>query len=500
MKTLLQHLPPDTGMTFLYVQHLDPSHESALDQVLTRWSPIGVSQVTRGVRIQSDHLYICPSDKDLVLHKAHLKLLPRKVEKEKHLPIDRLLVSVATSCGSNAIGILLSGNSADGTAGLSAIRSAGGKTFVQDATAQFGTMPESAVANGVVDQVLAPEQIAAELGRIAKKNGQPKPLSSAAGMPPADNDGVLDEIYRILVKSTGIDFSLYKKATIKRRIVRRIRLLKLSTWEEYAEFLRLHGPEAETISQDLLIHVTSFFRFPQAFAYLKQSIIPRILRSKGPGEVIRIWVPACSSGEEVYSIAMVLMEVLAGRHPGKSIQIFASDLSEKVLAKARSGVYTHQELKGVSRERLAKFFSRTDNGYRITKAIRDLCIFSKHNVFSDPPITRIDLVSCANLLIYLENTLQKKVLANFYFALNPDGYLMLGRSETAGAAQNFFTDHNKRFRIYTKVPNAAARAIMEMNYRLPGVQQSITSPNYKHERPEPVKPKTVENVVDDLLL
>lgn len=498
---LLKNLSPDTGMAFVYVQHLDPTHESMLGPILSKATAMKVSQIEENAKLEPNHVYVCPPGKEMTIQDHNIKLHPLTARPVLHSPIDRLFFSVAENQKKGAIGIVLSGSASDGAAGLKAIRSAGGLTFAQDSSAKFQSMPKAALAENAVDLVLSPSEMAKELDRLSKNSDLLETVMNdieAKNILPEDEN--LDEVFVVLKRAVGVDFSFYRKNTIRRRIVRRMLLHRFPTLKEYVQFLKQSAEESEALYRDLLINVTSFFREPGAMEYLKKSVLPRILKSKASDESIRVWVPGCSSGEEAYSIAILLMEVLGKKASNTTVRIFATDLSETAITKARAGIYAPSELGGISPQRLQRYFGKTDGNYRIVKLIRDSCIFSQHNVFKDPPFSRIDLVSCSNLLIYLENVLQKKVIATFYYALNPNGYLMLGKSETVGGSQNLFAPLNKKYKIYKRKKDANGKAIMEMNFSFPEWEKLPAPGQHRVIPKENNREKSLESFVDNLLL
>ncbi|HYE54644.1 MAG TPA: chemotaxis protein CheB, partial [Chitinophagaceae bacterium] len=368
---LLKNLSPNTGMAFVYIQHLDPTHESKLSAILGRATSMEVLEAKDDMRIEPNHVYIIPPNKSLSLVDGALVLDQRKPRPTVHLPIDQFFISLAEVYRESAIGVLLSGNASDGALGLKAIKMAGGITIAQDDSARFKGMPKSAIAEGIVDMVMPPDEIAHELEHLSLKSAV---IRSIADMDDDSSDGAnedLASILQLLKKSTGVDFTHYKIKTIKRRIIRRMLLYKLDTLHDYVQYLRQHATEVNMLYQDLLINVTSFFRDPDAMEYLKKSLFPSILKNKAPNDPLRIWVPACSTGEEAYSIAMLFMEILGDKISGIPIQIFATDLSEVAIAKARLGLYTRNDMAEVSPRRLERFFTKVDGSYRIIKSIRD---------------------------------------------------------------------------------------------------------------------------------
>jgi two-component system CheB/CheR fusion protein len=489
----LSHLPVDTGLGFVLVQHLHPQHESALTQLLARATSIPVREVTNNLRIKPDHLYVIPPNTKLVIAKGVLKLKPRAQNPGAHHPIDAFFESLAQDQRERAIGVILSGTATDGTLGLEAIKAEGGITFAQDESAKYNSMPLSAVAAGCVDFVLKPEDIARELALIAKHphvivspplipsaeetepmaiseeapsppRGDPKPptgvrqrrAEGAAGkepQPSVEKNG-FQKILLAIRNHCAVDFSLYKPTTIQRRVSRRMVLTRHNTLEEYAQFLSGNTKEVETLYSDCLIGVTSFFRNPEAFELLKRKVFPRLLEERGEKPIIRIWVPGCSTGEEAYSIAMAFRESIEKFPREGHLQIFATDLNEAVLEKARHGLYSKTLAQDVSPERLRRFFTQEVGGYRIIKSLRDMVVFARQNIISDPPFSRLHLISCRNLLIYLEPSMHRKAVPTFHYALKPGGFLFLGASESIGRYTDLFQPVDKQHKIYSRKPGA----------------------------------------------
>jgi two-component system CheB/CheR fusion protein len=374
---LLQHLPADTGLAYVYIQHLAPEYESRLDAILATATAMTVLEAAPLMPLLPDHLYIIPPNKDMEVVDGVLVLTPRKPRPHIHMPIDQFFISLAERQRDGAIGVVLSGMANDGTQGLRAIKVAGGVTFAQDESAAYHAMPQSAISEGVVDMVLSPKEIALEIARLSKHADifqLTHETVESAQDEMADKD--LDKVLSFVKSAVGVDFGRYKKTTIRRRIIRRMLLYKLETVQDYILYLKQHPAEATTLYNDLLINVTSFFRDEQTMENLKKEILPGIIKSKPPGEIIRLWVAACSTGQEAYSLAMIIMEILGDRAASVPIQIFATDLSEAAIAKARLGIYAKSEVKEISRRRLDRFFTRTDDHYRINKPVRDLCVFA----------------------------------------------------------------------------------------------------------------------------
>lgn len=449
---LLSHLPVDTGMAFVLIQHLSPDRESLLTEIFARVTKMLVSQVQEGMLVEPNRVYIIPPNTQMRLHEGAFELSPREKISGKYMPGDAFLTSLAADCGNLAIAVVLSGGDGDGTLGLTAIKAAGGVTFAQcEDTARFDSMPTSAIATGNVDFVLTPEQIAAkliEIGRNPPPQPQPEVVKDepiALGSPTG-----LMTIFALLKSATGVDFSHYKPKTIARRIQRRMLLCKLNQLADYVTYLELHPTEVKALYEEILIHVTSFFRDPRTFELLKTTVFPIIAQNKSVELPIRIWVAGCSTGEEVYSIAICLLEFLSGRAIQPSIQIFATDISDLAIDRARAGVYAEDRLVDVSPERRRRFFAAVEGGYRISKAVRELCVFAHQDLSNDPPFSNVDLISCRNVMIYLGDALQQRIMPIFHYSLNATGFLLLGTSESTGKYVDLFNIVDKKYRIYSK--------------------------------------------------
>ncbi len=465
---LLQNLSPTTGMAYIYVQHLSPDHKSILPELLSKVTKMKVQDVENMDKMEPNNVYIIPYNKGIEVTDGHIKLLPRLPNKSHNLSIDILFSSLAETHKENVIGIVLSGSANDGTQGLKEIKTAGGITFAQDDSAKFSSMPKSAIAAGVVDFILSPKDISKKLNWMSKH-----PLIKRNGVKnlpedEIDNDNLdLKFILQHLYKKKNVDFSYYKMNTIKRRILRRMVIHKIATLKQYAKYVEQDNNEVNLLYEDLLINVTEFFRDPEAFLLLKKTVLPRLLKSKTQGEALRIWVAACATGEEVYSIAMLLFELQDTKIKAIPFQIFASDLSEEAIAEARVGEYSTEQLKNVSAKRLQRFFTRVKDKYRVSKSLRDVCIFAPHNILSDPPFSRMDLISCRNFLIYLEPPAQKKALATFHYALNDNGCLMLGKSETISSSAHLFTiSLDKKCKVYTRKNNSGTNRLTDITPRI----------------------------------
>ena len=464
---LLKNLSPTTGMAFIYVQHLSPDHKSLLCPLLSKVTKMTVQVIEDMDKMVPNNVYVIPHDRDIEVTDGHIKLIHRPLHKKSNLSIDVLFTSLAETHKENVIGIVLSGNAHDGTRGLKEIKLAGGITFAQDESAKFASMPHSAIAEGVVDFILSPEEIASELNTISEhplvKQNTVKELPENEI---ENNDPHLTAIIQLLHTNKNVDFSNYKMNTIKRRILRRMLIYKIRTIEKYAELLVQNKEEVELLYQDLLINVTEFFRDEEAFLLLQNSIFPKLIKNKLPGQKLRIWVAACATGEEVYSIAMLLSELIEAETNPITFQIFASDLSTEAINEARIAEYSIKQLDNVSPERIQQFFTKTKDKYRISKALRDVCIFAQHNLLNDPSFSRMDFISCRNLLIYLDVYAQQKAIATFHYALNDGGYLMLGKSETIGTSAQLFTAIDKKYKIYSRKKNATAQRVTDTTPRI----------------------------------
>jgi two-component system, chemotaxis family, CheB/CheR fusion protein len=450
---LLKHLPVRTGVAVVVIQHLDPRHESLTAEILSRISPIPVAEVTGETPIQADHAYVIPPNSNLRLSKGVLKLSPRIEAPGPHLPIDFFFQSLAEDQKENAIGVVMSGIASDGTMGLQAIKAEGGLTFAQDPkSAQYDGMPRSAILSGAVDIVATPKGIAEEIEKISDRFSVQPAGSIVTGLKPGKPraNGNLRKIFASLRNATRVDFTHYKYSTIHRRISRRLFLLKIADLSAYVRYLTDHPEEVNALFDDILIHVTGFFRDPDAFESLKTRILPKYMKDWDPNVPFRIWVPGCSTGEEAYSIAIAFFEFLDGAQSHPPLQVFASDIREQSIQRARLAIYPESIVKHVTKARLRRFFERVPGGYRIAKWLRDTCLFSRQEVTTDPPFAKIDLISCRNLLIYFDAELQKLVVPIFHYALNQSGILWLGHSETISGFSNLFLLEDKTNKFYSK--------------------------------------------------
>ncbi|MFN0314187.1 MAG: EAL domain-containing protein [Burkholderiales bacterium] len=453
---LLRNLPADTGMGFVLVQHLDPHHESALTELLAKTTSMPVGEAAHDQRVQANRVYIIPPNTNLTMAQGVLQIQPRRQTRLPHHSIDIFLESLARDQHERAIGVILSGAATDGTLGLETIKAEGGITFAQDESARFDSMPRSAVASGCADFVLSPQNIALELARIARHpyvagkarlivapGEGAEALGRDASGEPAGND--YRRILLLLRNHRDVDFSLYKPPTIERRIMRRMVLHRQATLADYATYLRGNTKELDALYADMLISVTSFFRNPEAFENLKRTVF---VKPEPADEPFRVWVLGCSTGQEAYSIAMAFVESAEKAPRLRRLQVFATDINEALLEKARQGLYAKSLVADVSPQRLRRFFAEERGGYRVKKALRDMIVFARQDLISDPPFSRLDLISCRNLLIYLEPSVQKQVFPTFHYALKPNGFLFLGASESIGGFTELFEPVHKKHKLY----------------------------------------------------
>ncbi len=454
-KRLLKAIPESSGMAYVLVQHLDPTHESILPEILQRVTKIPVLEITDDIPLAPDHIYVIPSSKMLFSTDGVLKLIERE-KKTLNLSIDIFFTSLADVHKEFAVGVVLSGTGSDGTLGLKAIKEQGGISIAQDLeSAAYDNMPQSAMNAGVVDFILAPEKIPAQLLQINSAYKTNHFYKDEEELPKDDED-IFKQILLLLHQRSGVDFTYYKQPTFHRRIARRIAIVKKKDLADYLIFLRADKAEQDALFQDVLIPVTSFFRDPKTFQTLTETVFPTLFKNKKPDEPIRVWIAGCSTGEEAFSIAICLHEFL-GEHTDSyrnqtKIQIFASDISEKAIKKARAAIYSKTDVENLSATQLKNYFRKNGGDYEVNKLIRDMCVFAPHNFLKDPPFAKMDLITCRNVLIYMDTFLQKKAFTTFHYALKENGFLLLGKSETPGASSDLFTQISKHDKIYSRKP------------------------------------------------
>ncbi len=448
----------DPGMAFVLVQHLAPDHKSLLSELIRRYTRMQVFEVEDGMVVQPNCIYTIPPGRDMAFLNGTLQLLEPTAGRSPRLPIDFFFRSLAAGQRERAIGIVLSGTGNDGAQGVRAIKGEGGMVMVQNtASSEFDGMPNAAIATGLVDYKLPPAEMPAQLiAYVAHAFGR-RPRPSAEPASTAGN--TMQKIFVLLRAQTGHDFSLYKPSAIQRRIERRMAVHQVGDIDDYVRYLQQTPTEVDALFRDLLIGVTSFFRDPSAFQVLQDQVIPALFAHKPAGAVVRVWVPGCSSGEEAYSIAILLIERMEALKASYTVQIFATDIDAQAITRARGGVYPTSIAAAMSPERLARFFLREAGagGYRIHKTIRDMLVFSVHNVTRDPPFSRLDLISCRNLLIYMGSELQARLMPLFHYALKPGGWLFLGTAEGVGDSGELFTALDRKAKVYQRNsdPNAS---------------------------------------------
>jgi len=449
LKKFFDNVPRDSGLAWVVVVHLSPEHKSMLAELLQPHVNMPVIQVSKTMKLEPDKVYVIPPNANLNTIDTHLRLSALEDKRNERAPIDHFFVTLAKVHDGKAIGVILTGTGSDGTIGLKEIKSRGGLTIVQNPDeAEYDGMPRSAIATGLIDLVLPLTDIPSLI--ISYINTAPQlPFAESVNESGNEVTQIIGKIFALVRLNTGRDFSHYKLSTIMRRLERRMQMYKLEDLGDYLELLRKNQDEIKNIADDFLINVTNFFRDPEAFKYLEDIIIPKLLRRKKPDEQLRVWSIGCATGEEAYSVAMLLSEAADGIDYPPSIQVFATDLHHNSLKKARDGFFAGNIKGEVSPKRLTRYFTREDGGYRITKDLREMVIFTPHNLLNDPPFSRIDLIVCRNLLIYIKKEVQKDVFGLFHYSLVPGGYLMLGPSENVDQ-NDLFTVDQKEYSVYTR--------------------------------------------------
>jgi two-component system CheB/CheR fusion protein len=491
IQKLLENLPENTGLAFVIIQHLAASQESLLPEILSRSTKMPVTKVANEMPVEKNQVYVIPSGVTMTISGEVLKLRPKDAS---FRPIDEFFRTLATERKTKAIGIVLSGTGSDGTEGLKFIKAEGGITFAQDPkTAQYPDMPRNAIAEETTYLILSPEEIAKELTSIAKHPEITRQKMETEEPKKAVGDNEI--IFSMLQAAFGVNFSNYKQTTVNRRISRRMVLNKIENLKKYIIYLRTHREELQALFDDLLIGVTSFFREPAAFELLKEKVFPNIFENRQPNQAIRVWIPGCSSGEEVYSVAIVLEEFLEENHIfGRQIQIFGTDINDKNIEKARHGTYLKTIEDNVSKGRLHRFFTSTNGSYQVIKPIRDMCIFAKHDLTRDPPFSNMNLIACRNLLIYFEMKLQERIIPLFHYGLKPNGYLVLGESESVGKFSYLFEPLTKKGVAFKK---KQAQPKFELQLE-PSTAYSMQRPIGRPEKADSMA--MIEREVDNLLM
>jgi two-component system CheB/CheR fusion protein len=492
---LIGALPPDSGLALVLVQHLSPKQHSALPLLLARNTTMPVIEVVDGVHVAANHVYVIPPNVHLELVGDQLVLSPRPDDRTQHTPIDRFFTSLAAAAEARSIAVVLSGTASDGALGIREVKAVGGITFAQTpSSAKQDGMPRAAIATGMVDLVLTPAEIGAELARIAHHPYVPAVLNygKAIGLP----EDQLKRIFELLRPVSGVDFRHYKLPTIRRRLLRRMALHRLTDIASYIKLLQSQPSEVRGLFEDLLIHVTRFFREPDSFEALKREVFPKLIEHRDPEQPVRLWVCGCATGEEAYSLAICLHEFLQENKSDLRVQIFATDVSDTAIEHARAGIYAPSIAADVGETRLRRFFTHSDGNYRVSKAIRDSCVFARQDLTKDPPFSRIDLVMCRNVLIYMDAVLQKRLISLFHYALRLDGFLVLGPAETVGTQAALFAVTDKKHRIHRKknapvvLPDRSAFA----------ADHSLPSPRRQASADAPTPELTMQSEVNRVIL
>ena len=455
-----RNMPDNSGAAFILISHLDPTHKGMMPELLQRYTKMKVFEAGDGMKVMPNCVYVIPSNKDMAILHGILQLLEPTATRGLRLPIDFFFKHLGQDQKERAIGIIISGMGTDGTSGLKIIKEHVGMVMVQEPeSAKYDSMPRSAIDTGLIDYIAPAEVLPSKLLAYIKQSS--KPLAEHI----VTEEKVLSALQKISVLlrgETGNDFSLYKKNTTLRRIERRMNVHHIGTMKQYVSFLQDNPQEIELLFKELLIGVTNFFRDPDAFELLKNTVVPDILKSKSKDRTVRVWVPGCSTGEEAYSVAIIFSECLSSlkMKDDFKVQVFATDIDKSAIDKARQGIYPANIAADLSPERLSHFFTKEDGRYQINKDIREMAVFAPHNVTMDPPFTKLDLICCRNLLIYLNPELQKKLIALFHYSLKPDGILFLGTSETIGIYTDLFSTLDAKWKIYQRLQSAQTPADM----------------------------------------
>ena len=490
----LSNVPKDSGMAYIVIQHLDPTQKGMLPELLQRISSMEVLQVEDRMTVEPNRVYVIPPNKTMSILNGVLYLFEPLESRGLRLPIDYFLFSLADDQHENAIGVILSGMGSDGSTGIRAIKEKNGLVLVQDPTeAKYDSMPRNAIDAVLTDIVAPASELPLKLLDFLKYTPE---LISEMEIELKDQSA-LDKIIILLRTQTGNDFSLYKKNTVYRRIERRMGVHKIDKIAAYVTFLQTNPKEVDILFKELLIGVTNFFRDAAVWEKLEEVVMPQLIINQQEGALLRAWVPGCSTGEEAYSLAIVFKEAIEkiNPHGGISLQIFATDLDNEAIETARKGLFSVDIKENVSPKRLQRFFSTTDNGYRINNEIREMVVFAKHNIILHPPFTKLDILTCRNLLIYMDSELQKKILGLFYYSLNREGFLVLGSAETLGSQSHFFTPIESKLKIYQRTITNQTPELFDFPSSFSRTKQAYI------EHQPPVKPPTnIQTLADQLLL
>lgn len=492
LEAFFKIVSPTTGAAFTVISHLDPKHPSMMAELIGRYTTMQVHEAIDGIALEPNHVYMIPPNRYLSIFQGKLQLKEQEQPPTVRMPIDTFLRSLAEDRGSSAVAIILSGTGTDGTLGLRALQASGGIVFVQDPDdAKYDGMPRSAIQTGLADYVLPVEEIARQLMTLLERHIAREEESLDETTP-----DVIQKILMVLRSKTGHDFSLYKKSTMGRRIRRRMNIHNIKDSAGYIHYLREHPDEAELLFKELLINVTSFFRDPEAFDALKKTALPELLRDKPDDYTIRVWVPGCATGEEAYSIAIEILEYAEDTNRDYRFQIFATDMDEASINKARIALFPSNIALDVSEDRLAKFFVTEEHGYRVRKDIREGIVFALQDIAGDPPFTKIDLISCRNVLIYMEPDLQKKVVSLFHYSLNPGGMLFLGSSESIGVRTDLFRTVDNKWKFFQAKPARGKEALLREGFTFWPTDRT----QVKDHVPRPAKKDDLEAFAHSALL
>ncbi len=492
LKTFFGNVPADSGAAYVVILHLSPEHESKLAEVLQTNAQVAVTQVTERVKVEPNHVFVVPPNQSLAMSDGHIVVSPIHTIEERRAPVDIFFRTLAETHHENAVCVVLSGTGADGSMGLKRVKENGGVVFVQNPReAEYSDMSRNAIATNLVDEVLNVAEIPAKIIEY-RENRKAVALPVQPEAQPEEQQKALRDIFTQLRVRTGHDFTNYKRPTVLRRIERRIGVRSLSGIVEYARYLKEQPEEVQSLLKDLLISVTNFFRDKQAFAVLENDVVPRILENKRAGDQIRVWVAGCATGEEAYSIAMLTAEKMPGGIDAPGIQIFASDIDEAAIATAREGFYTINDAADVSPERLRRFFTKVQDGYRIRRELREMVLFANHNVLKDPPFSRLDMATCRNMLIYLNQAAQKRVMETFHFVLKPNGFLFLGASESIDGSIDLFAPYSKENNIFQSrnVESRIPRPERDLTHSGATYNTTFTQTKPFSKSPEPEDGKT----------
>ncbi len=491
---------PDPGMAFVLVQHLAPDHKSILADLIRRYTRMQVFEVEDGMTVLPNCAYIIPPNRDMAFLNGSLQLLEPQTPRGQRLPIDFFFRSLALDLHERAIGLVLSGTGSDGTLGVRAIKGEGGMVMVQSpASTEYDGMPLSAIATGLVDYELPPAEMPAHLIAYVTHAFGKQPMPAP---PPPQTENALKKIFLLLRTQTGHDFSHYKPSTIQRRIQRRMAVHQIETLEGIVKFMQQSPEEVDALFRDMLIGVTNFFRDPEAFQVLEEQVIPKLFAGKSSDATIRIWVPGCSTGEEAYSLAILLAERQEVLKQHLSVQVFATDIDSHAIAAARAGIYPASIATDLTPERLARYFTAEsgETAYRIHKSIRDMLVFSEQSLIKDPSFSRLDLISCRNLLIYLGGDLQKKLIPLFHYALNPRGFLFLGTSESVGEFDSLFATLDRKQKIYQRKEDHLGPQRSGLGHFLPPITAFDSGPLRSGEKAAPPKKLPLRELTEQALL